>query len=126
MKVRIWIAALSSMLILAPAQAQRAPGWEHEPALHGLDTAHADRERLHERWLPEFEVNWQQQRERVVDMLCDLGVIALALVECSWATATAEILPPEPVALEQLSDRSPAPEVEDLRRRPLEARMQSI
>lgn len=119
MKWRILVAVSLSMLMLTPAHAQKAPGWEQDPVLHGLATAHASRERLHERWLPGFEVDWERQRARVVDILCDLGVIALALVECSWASsADAARLAPPPAAEH--------PDVEAFRQRPIEARMRSI
>lgn len=110
-----------------------APHWEPPAdanALPALGRAHHYVERMHERWLPAVELDWRVPRDFAVNMVCDLGLIALAIINCE-TLATTTIVPPEkPAGLLILAPAGgsgvPAPDFQDLRRRTIEERMNSI
>ena len=121
-------------LALAPlADPGGAPAWE--PARDGspqlaLDRVHPPGERPHERWLPELALDWEHSRRLAVSMVCDLGVIALALVECPDLMAvlagTPAGSPKLPAVVPPAPGGMPAPDFQDIRRRSIEERMHSI
>lgn len=117
--VRIHLAALLAVLCLAPAYAD-AP----DP-VDGLSRSHGPAERLHERWLPEFSLDWKTTRGLAVRVVCGFGVVALALPECQSLAATAEIATPEGVLILD-GGGSMTPDLGDIRRRSIEERMHSI
>ena len=119
-------------LALAPlADTGGSSEWEpvHDGARQlALDRVHPPGERPHESWLPELALDWEQSRRIAVGMVCDLGVIALALVDCPdllaalAGTATA----PEKLPVAPVPGGMPAPDFQDIRRRSIEERMHSI
>lgn len=122
-------------LVAAPATvAPSGPAWQPPAAVDpaAFDTAHLDVERLHERWLPSA-IDWDAPREFAINMVCDLGLITLAIMDCSGLTAghTPPAHPAGVLLLGPLKQSAPGggsvqPDFRDLRRRSIEERMHSI
>lgn len=94
----------------APAVAQRPSGANGIP--------HVVLERAHDA-LPAIAEKWQRTRVLAHDLVCDLGIIAMAVVECpEWAMLD-DAAAPAAIDL-------PALDFEDIGRRSVEERMRSI
>ncbi len=119
-------------LVFAPLPDADAPRWE--PAQPGdsyeftLGRAHPPSERLHERWLFEIDLDWERSRQLALEMVCDLGVIALALIDCMDVAnaGNAPALEPLPQLPMPGAGGTRAPDFNDIRRRSIEERMHSI
>ncbi|HEX6927991.1 MAG TPA: hypothetical protein VF267_01985 [Gammaproteobacteria bacterium] len=124
-----WLAGVT----LTGAPPGPAPYWQPpvrpdagEPP--SLDTAHRYAERPHERWLPGILLDWRRPRELAMDMVCDLGLIALAIVDCGWAATdrVPDVLILTPLRKDASEGGAFTPDFHDLRRRSIEERMNSI
>ena len=114
----------------APASYWQPPAPDNAPSF-SFDTAHHGSERLHERWLHRITLDWRQSRDFAVNLVCDLGVIALAIMDCGWSAADTRPAAPDVLIFAPrpgvaAGGRAPAPDFRDLRRRTIEERMQSI
>jgi hypothetical protein len=113
MNIRIVLFLISGLIVALPVTGNDTRPWE-APEFAMLDRAHAPEERPHERLLPAIEFDWKRERERIVEMVCSLGLIALALVDCEWSAE--HVLPVRQ-----------APEYRyDINDKALKARMKSI
>lgn len=113
----------------SPSPAWTPPVEKDQSIVQLLDHAHSPAERLHERWLPNVAQHWQRSRELAVDMICDLGVMALALVDCAEFSAldpAPVTSAPQPVGAGGSSGEIAVPDFNDIRRRSIEERMHSI
>lgn len=81
-----------------------------------LRFAHAEGERMHERWRVDFEIDWQRGRERMKELICGIGYVAGALIDCGWSGA----------AVPDVRDAPGALDLEDAYRRAMPTRMRSI
>lgn len=111
---------LLMMALAMPAAANDEPVWpgDDETAFAlELDAAHPSDQRLHERWRPALTLGWSTAQRFAAGMVCDLGVVALALPHCldSVDADNALSLP-----------RDAEPDWQRILRRPVEERMQSI
>lgn len=122
-----WLVA--APVAAAPSVSEWQPRAPADPAV--LDTPHLYAERLHERWIP-ASIDWAAPREFAIDMVCDLGLITLAIMDCNGLTADRAMAHPAGVLI--LAPLKPGasgrgasqPDFRDLRRRPIEERMHSI
>lgn len=123
-----WLVA--APVVAAPPVAEWQPPAPTDPA--ALDTAHLHAERLHERWIPS-SIDWTAPREFAINLVCDLGLITLAIMDCQELTADrtpaahpAGVLILGPLKPGASGGGSGQPDSRDLRRRPIEERMHSI
>ena len=123
-----WLVA--TPVAAAPSVSEWQPPAPTDPAV--LDTPHLHAERLHERWIPS-SIDWTAPREFAINMVCDLGLITLAIIDCNGLTAD-RATTAHPAGVLILAPLKPGasggglgqPDFRDLRRRPIEERMHSI
>lgn len=123
-----WLVA--APVAAAPSVSEWQPPVPTDPA--ALDTAHLHAERLHERWIPS-SIDWTLPREFAINMVCDLGLITRAIMDCGGLTAdrastthAAGVLILVPLQPGASGGGAGQPDFRDLRRRPIEERMHSI
>jgi len=131
----LWLFA--APMATAADTSSTASGWQppvsrDSSAPPALDTAHLYTERLHERWRPPA-IDWSVPREFAISMMCDLGLITLALMDCDhWAASDVsgksapDVLILSPVRPAPPGGSAGGPDFHDLRRRSIEERMHSI
>ena len=113
------ILLLFALLSCASVQADSRMPQDAIAEPNELRFAHASGERMHERWRVEFEFDWQRGRERLIELVCGIGYVATAIIDCGWTAAVQETGP----------ERFEPPKVldlDDINRRPVNARMRSI
>lgn len=118
--------ALMLWLLLSPIAAE--PAWRPSPDMVREPAAfaapHSRLERLHERLLPPVTLDWRRPHKLAMDMFCDLGLIALALVDCdAWAALD---VPSRALPSVRPQGGGGLPDRDDLNRRTVEERRRSI